>query len=439
MDFTRSAELRDRAHRLIPGGAHTYAKGDDQYPQQAPGYFVRGSGCRSWDPDGNCFVEYGMGLRSVTLGHGFEPVVRAAQAALADGVNFIRPHVIEADAAERLLGFLGRDDGDWMVKFAKNGSDATTAAVRLARAATGRDLVALCSDHPFFSTDDWFITTTAMSAGIPKAVAELTMGFHYNDLASLEGLFAAHPGQIAAVVMEGESSTPPAEGFLAGVAELCRRHGAVFVLDEMITGFRLHNRGAQGLHGIDPDLSTFGKALGNGMAVSALVGRRDLMELGGLHTDRERVFLLSTTFGGETHALAAAMAVIDTYEAEPVVEHMWRYGERLADAVRAASAERGLSELVGVEGRPCNLLFFTKDPDGNRSQPYRTLFIQELVARGVIGPSFVDSYAHDEAALEQTVEAVTGALDVYRRAVDAGTTDGLLVGPPSKVVFRRYV
>lgn len=439
MDFARSHELQERAHRLIPGGAHTYAKGDDQYPREAPGFFVRGEGCRSWDPDGNCFVEYGMGLRSVTLGHGYPPVVRAAQAALADGTNFIRPHVLEADAAERLLGFLGRDDGEHMVKFAKNGSDVTTAAVRLARAATGRDLVALCSDHPFFSTDDWFITTTAMSAGIPRAVAELTVGFHYNDLASLEACFDAHPDQIAAVVMEGESSTPPQPGFLEGVARICRERGAVFVLDEMITGFRLHQRGAQGLHGIDPDLATYGKALGNGMAVSALVGRRELMELGGLHTERERVFLLSTTFGGETHALAAAMAVMDAYESEPVIEHMWRYGERLADAVRTAVADAGLDGLVGVEGRPCNLLFFTKDPDGNRSQPYRTLFIQELVARGVIGPSFVDSYAHDDAALDQTVDAVRGALGVYRRAVDAGTTDGLLVGPPSKVVFRRYV
>jgi len=439
MDFARSHELQERAHRLIPGGAHTYAKGDDQYPREAPGFFVRGEGCRSWDPDGNCFVEYGMGLRSVTLGHGYEPVVRAAQAALAQGTNFIRPHVLEADAAERLLGFLGRDDGEHMVKFAKNGSDVTTAAVRLARAATGRDLVALCSDHPFFSTDDWFITTTAMSAGIPRSVAELTVGFHYNDLASLDACFDAHPDRIAAVVMEGESSTPPQPGFLEGVARICRERGAVFVLDEMITGFRLHQRGAQGLHGIDPDLATYGKALGNGMAVSALVGRRELMELGGLHTERERVFLLSTTFGGETHALAAAMAVMDAYESEPVIEHMWRYGERLADAVRAAVADAGLDGLVGVEGRPCNLLFFTKDPDGNRSQPYRTLFIQELVARGVIGPSFVDSYAHDDAALDQTVEAVRGALEVYRRAVDAGTTDGLLIGPPSKVVFRRYV
>jgi len=431
--------LRARAHRLIPGGAHTYAKGDDQYPSTAPAFFVRGEGCRAWDTEGRAYVEYGMGLRSVTLGHGFRPVVDAASAALAAGTNFVRPHVLEADTAERLLAFLGRGDGDHMVKFAKNGSDVTTAAVRLARGATGRDLVALCQDHPFFSTDDWFISTTEIGAGIPKAISDLTVSFRYNDLESLRSLIEQHDSQIACVIMEVESSTPPVEGFLEGVVELCRRAGIVLIFDEMITGFRFANRGAQSHYGLTPDLSTYGKALGNGIAISALVGRRDLMELGGLHTDHERVFLLSTTFGGETHALAAALAVMDTYESEPVVEHMWTYGERLAAAVDEASADAGTTGFVGTEGRPCNLLFFTKDPDGNRSQPYRTLFIQELCRHGVIGPSFVDSYAHDAAAFDQTMTAVEAALGVYRQALDAGTTDGLLIGPPSKVVFRRYV
>ena len=165
LDFSRSRALQPRAHRLIPGGAHTYAKGDDQYPEQAPGFVVRGKGCHVWDLDGNEFIEYGMGLRAVTLGHAFDPVIQAAYRQMQLGTNFSRPASIEMDLAEAMLEII---DGADMVKFAKNGSDVTTAAVKLARAYTGRDLIAICGDHPFFSTDDWFIGTTEMNAGVPR-------------------------------------------------------------------------------------------------------------------------------------------------------------------------------------------------------------------------------------------------------------------------------
>src|SRR5215469_12336223 len=165
-DFCKSRALQLKAHRFIPGGSHTYAKGDDQYPQEAPGFIVRGKGCRVWDVDGNEFIEYGMGLRAVTLGHAFEPVVEAAYRQMQLGINFNRPAKIEVDLAEVMLEVVNGAD---MIKFAKNGSDVTTAAVKLARAYTGRDLVAICGDQPFFSTDDWFIGTTEMNAGIPQS------------------------------------------------------------------------------------------------------------------------------------------------------------------------------------------------------------------------------------------------------------------------------
>ncbi len=248
LPFERSARLRGRAHRLIPGGAHTYAKGDDQYPENAPGFIERGLGCHAWDVDGNEFIEYGMGLRAVTLGHAYPAVVDAVTAQLAAGTNFTRPAPIEADCAERFLEFVGH--GDQMVKFAKNGSDATTAAVKLARAHTGRDLVAVCADQPFFSTDDWFIGSTAMPAGIPQAIRDLTLTFGYNDLASVERLFAEHPGAIACLILEPEATVAPVEGYLAGVRRLCHDNGALLVMDETITGFRWHNRGAQHVHGV---------------------------------------------------------------------------------------------------------------------------------------------------------------------------------------------
>jgi glutamate-1-semialdehyde 2,1-aminomutase len=436
--FEKSDALRRRAHALIPGGAHTYAKGDDQFPEEAPGFIVRGAGCHVWDADGNEFVEYGMGLRSVTLGHGYEPVVSAAARQMAEGLNFTRPAVIEPAAASRLLEFLSPAGSpvDRMVKFAKNGSDVTSAGVKLARAYTGRDVVAVCGDHAFFSTDDWFIGTTAMPAGIPAATRALTVRFGYNDLDSLAAVLRERT--VACVVMEIEAGTPPAEGFLPGVRRLCDETGTVLLFDEVITGFRWHNQGASHVYGVRADLTTYAKALGNGFAVAALVGRPELMEAGGLRTARERVFLLSTTYGADTHTLAAAMAVLDAYEREPVVEHLHRQGRRLADGVRQAARQHGLAEHVGVAGRDANLVYFTKDADGNRSQPMRTLFLQELIRGGVIAPSFVVSYAHTDADIDRTVEVVDAALAVYAKALSDGV-ERYLVGRPVKPVFRPFV
>jgi glutamate-1-semialdehyde 2,1-aminomutase len=434
MHFTRSREYQVKSHHLIPGGAHTYAKGDDQYPELAPGFIVRGEGCHVWDVDDNEYIEYGMGLRSVTLGHGYRSVVEAAYRQMQLGVNFVRPSIIEVEAAEHLLTLLGAGE---MVKFGKNGSDVTTAAVKLARAHTGRDMIAICAEHPFFSVDDWFIGSTAMAAGIPESTRAATVKFHYNDIASLAALFERYPNQIAGVVMEAETVEPPRDGFLQQVQRLCHRHGALFILDEIITGFRWHVRGAQFVHDIQPDLSTFGKALGNGFSISALVGRRDVMELGGLHHDKERVFLLSTTYGAETSSLAAALEVMRIYEQEPVIEHLHRQGNRLIDGVNDAIAENELEEYFQLAGRPCNLIYVTRDAARERSQVFRTLFLQETIKRGLLMPSLVVSYAHTDEDIDRTIAGIAGALRVYRQALDGGV-ERFLVGRPVKPVFRTF-
>ena len=370
----------------------------------------------------------------MTLGPAYPPVLEAARRQLALGSNFVRPATIEIEAAEALLAFLPRAD---MVKFAKDGSDATSGAIRLARAYTGRDLVAICGSQPFFSVDDWFIGASAMPAGIPDPVRRLTLKFRYNDLASLEDLFDEHPGGIAAVVLEAEKESPPAPGFLQGVRELCTRHGAVFVLDEMITGFRWHNGGAQAFHDIDPDLSTFGKALGNGFSVSALAGKRDLMQLGGHRHDRERVFLLSTTHGAETHGLAAALATMKVYGSQPVVETLWQRGEQLAAGLRQAARDLGVENEVPIMGRPCCLVFGSRDRSGQPSQPFRTLLMQELIERGVLATSLVVNLAHTESDIDRTIEAFRGAFRVYRRALDDGIEHHLR-GRPVKPAIRPF-
>ncbi|HEX5160359.1 MAG TPA: glutamate-1-semialdehyde 2,1-aminomutase [Steroidobacteraceae bacterium] len=434
MKFDQSNALRPKFHALIPGGAHTYAKGDDQYPEGMAPYIVRGAGCRVFDVDGNEFIEYGSGLRAVTLGHAYAPVVAAARAQLELGVNFVRPARIELEAAEQFRELV---PGAEMVKFSKDGSDATSGALKLARAHTGRDLVAICANHPFFSVDDWFIGSSGMPGGIPQAVRDLTVKFNYNDLASLEALFQKHPGRIAAVILEAEKETPPAPGFFDGIRALCDRHGTVFILDEMITGFRWHNGGAQARYGIRPDLSTFGKALANGFSVSALAGRRELMRLGGSDHDRERVFLMSTTHGAETHGLAAAIATMKTYQREPVVETLWKRGERLATGLRQAASAAGVANEVPILGQPCCLVFGSRDAAGQPSQPFRTLLMQEILRRGILATSLVVNYSHGEADIDATIEAFAEAFVVYRRALDEGLGK-YLEGRPVKPAIRKF-
>jgi len=397
---------------------------------------VRGQGARVWDLDGREYVEYGIGLRSVTLGHGHPAVTDAVSRAIADGVSFSRPTARELETAET---FLGQVPGAEMVKFAKNGSDVTTAAVKVARAATGRRLVAICRTQPFFSTDDWFIGTTQMNAGILDEERAFTVGFDYNDLDSLRLLVEQHPGDIACVILEAATATAdPEPGFLEGLRHLADDDGFVLIFDEMITGMRWSLHGAQHVYGVVPDLSTWGKALGNGFAISALAGRRELMELGGLRTSAPRVFLLSTTHGPETAGLSAYLAVHREYSEWDVVGTMERQGERLARGVRAAADEAGLQDLVGVHGRPSCLVFSTAGPDGAPSQAYRTLFLQELLRRGVLGQSFVVSAAHTDVDIDQTLEAVQGALQVYLRAVETGSTDGFLHGRPVAPAMRAH-
>ena len=434
MKFEKSKELQNKSHLIIPGGAHTYAKADDQYPELAPGFIERGEGCHVWDVDGNEFIEYGMGLRSVTLGYAYKPVIEAAYRQMKMGINFTRPAPIEIEAAEKLMNLI---KGAEMIKFGKNGSDATSAAIKLARAHTGRDLIGICAEHPFFSVDDWFIGSTDMPGGIPQATRNMTIKFHYNNIESVKELFDHYPGQIACLIMEAERLEPPADNFLHKVKELCHQNGALFILDEIITGFRWDLRGAQNIYNIQPDLSAFGKGMANGFSISALIGKKEFMEAGGIYHNKERVFLLSLTYGAETHSLAAALETISIYENNPVIEHLHRQGKRLIEGINQLVTANHLQGHFGVDGRACNLIYFTRDENKKPSQPFRTLFLQEIIKRGVIAPSLVVSYSHTDQDIDKTLEAIAGALQIYVRALDEGT-EKYLVGRSVKPSMRKY-
>jgi len=434
-NFEKSKQLGRRAEDLIPAGCHTYSKGRDQFPELAPDVLVRGEGCRTWDADGNEYIDWGMGLRSVILGHAYEPVLAAVRQHLKLGANFTRPAPIEADVAEKLIELIPCGE---MVKFAKNGSDVTTAALRLARACTGRDHIAFCADHPFFSVDDWFIGTTPPSAGIPQSHYALSHRFAYNDLPSLQRIFDEHAEQVAAVIMEPVTDVEPAAGFLEGVRKLTTRQGAVLIFDEMISGFHWHLKGAQHYFGVTPDLATFGKALGNGFSISALLGRREIMDRGGLRHKHKRCFLLSTTHGAETHALAACLATLRELEEKNVVEHLWKIGRLLMSGLRDAAKAAGLEKNVTLYGYPCSPRMGFADSAGKPSAALRTLFLQETIARGVLMPYFAPSFSHDEQAVEQTVAASAEAFAVLKSALREDKIDQYLIGPPIKPVFREF-
>ncbi len=434
MNFSHSKKLQKKCHILIPGGCHTYAKGDDQYPELSPGFIVRGDGCHVWDVDGNEFIEYGMGGRSVTLGHAYPPIIKAAEKEMRRGSSFSRPSHLEVECAEEFLSNVKCAE---MVKFTKDGSTATTAAVRLARAYTGRDLVALCADHPFFSYDDWFIGTTEMDAGIPESIKKMTLTFRYNDVNSVRSLFDQYHGKIAALILEPVKYDHPQNNFLHEVRKLCKINGTVFILDEMITGFRIANGGGQEYYDITADLSAYGKGMANGFALSALAGKKEIMELGGLFHDRERVFLLSTTHGAETHALAAAIATMRVYKSEPVIAFLDQIGRRLISGLQKVITEQKLEDYVQIFGLPCNLVFATKDQNRKPSQLYRSLFLQEIIKRGILGPSLVVSYSHTNKDIDLTIEAFHEALYVYRKALEEGA-EKYLIGYPSKIVYRRF-
>ncbi len=440
-----------KLHQLIPGGAHTYSRGDDQFPYNAPSILEKGEGAYVYDPEGNKYLDYGMGLRSVSIGYGNKEIADACYDEVIKGNNLTRASVTELKAAELLVDLIPSID---MVKFAKHGSTVTTAAVKLARAYTNRKYIALPYEQPFFSFDDWFIGSTVMTKGTLEESSNFTLKFHYNDIESLKQLFDNYKGQIAGVIMEAATTLKPCfsqcdskkcnecpnndSNFLQKVQKVCKENEAVFILDEMITGFRWAIKGAQSFYNIDPDLCTFGKAMANGQAVAALGGKAEIMKLGGiLDEGAERIFLTSTTHGAEMSALGAFIKTIEIMKRDNVVEHYWNYGEKLINGMNELSRKHGLEKFFYVEGYPCSPNYITKDKEGAISLAFRTLFAQSMMDKKVMMPYIAVSFSHKEEELEITLSAVDYALEIYKNALENGC-EKYLKSDIIKPVFRKY-
>ena len=423
--FEQSARQLERAERVIPLGSQTFSKSRTQYPLGvSPLFLARGKGSRVWDVDGNEYVDFVNSLLSITLGYGDSDVDAAVRAQLDDGVILSLPHPLETEVAERIVELVPCAE---MVRFGKNGSDATSGAIRIARAFTGRDRVAVCGYHGW---QDWYIGSTARHLGVPRATRELTHGFLYNDLASLERLLAAHRGEFAAIILEPMNLEWPKEGFLEGVRELATREGAVLVFDETITGFRYAIGGAQQLFGVTPDLATFGKGLANGYPVAAVAGRRDIMKM------MEEVFF-SFTFGGEMLSLAAAKAVLDKLQREPVIDRIAALGTRLQQQLALLIQEHQLSHIFGVKGHPSWSFLTIADAPGAGLYEMKTLLMQELHERGFLSVgSHNISYAHSDGDIDALLAAYREILPEIAAAAAAGDIASRLRCEPLVPLFR---
>jgi glutamate-1-semialdehyde aminotransferase len=443
--FEKSNEYRKKIHHLIPGGAHTYSKGDDQFPALSPAAISHGKGAYVWDIDNNQYLDCSMGLTSVSLGHSYETVLDAIKFELEKGVNFQRPSSLEMETAENFLSLIPQHD---MIKFAKNGSIVTTAAVKLARAYTGRKLVAFPSNHPFYSYDDWFIGTTTCNKGVPNEISELSVTFKSCDLESLRQLFNKYPNEIACIITEPEKSTcgngckckeSPAT-FLKEAINLAHQNGALFIIDEMVSGFKSAFPGSMTKYDLKPDMATWGKGIANGFSFCALTGTKEVMELGGIINDgQEKVFLISTTHGGETHTMAAANATIKVFEQENVISHNHHIGDTLIMKCKMTIKNLGASHFVDII--PCNWLvvFNFLDKQGQNDSSMRTLAMQEMIRRGVLFQgAFVPCFSHTLEDVEYFVEAFDETLKVLLEAEKIGI-ENKLVGEAVKPVFRKYI
>ena len=393
ISFTESINWYDKAKNIIPLASQTFSKSKMALPFGAAPLFLKsGKGSQVIDLDGNIYTDYINGLLCVSLGYGDVDVDDAIKTQLDSGISFSLPHTLEADVASLLTELIPCAE---MVRFAKNGSDVTSAAVRLARAYTGREHIAVCGYHGW---QDWYIGSTTRDLGVPEATKKLTHGFTYNDISTLEALIENYPNQLAAVIMEPLNIAPPAEGFLEKVRDLCTRHGIVLVFDEIITGFRYHLGGAQSYFGVTPDLATFGKGMANGMPLSAIVGKKEIMIL------MDDIFF-SGTFGGETLSLAAAKATIKKMRQVKFDQYIWSLGEYLIEQYQEHCSEFSIFELKGLA--PWTFLQ-VNDGQNTSANTIKSWLIQELCKRGIL---FIGSH---NLSLSHTRKDIDKLINAYR-------------------------
>lgn len=449
-------KLDKKLNNLIPGGAHTYSRGIDQFPDNAPEILKKAKGCYTFDIKNTKYLDYGMALRSVLLGYSHKKINNAAIKSIHNGNSMTRPSDVELEFADLIKNEMSLD----MVKFAKNSSNAVTAATKLARAYTGRSIILRCLDHPFFSFDDWFIGSTQIKKGIPKDTQRLTKTFNYNDIQSLKKNISKYKDKIACVVMEAVTFQCPKlksskidelccgkykcernykkKNFLSEVQKLCRENQIVFIIDETITGFRLDYKGAISRYNLKPDLVIYGKAIANGFSVAVLGGKRKIMSLGAIDKkNKERVFLLSSTHGAEMSSLSAACETLKILKKNRnlVYKNIWEHGRLLIQNINAISKKLELFDDFKLFGLPPSPYFyFGSNPD--KASFIRTFISKELIKDKILMPWISVSYAHKNKELKRVVESFKRILPKLKE--ELRVRKNYKIKNSLKPVFRKY-
>lgn len=422
--FTKSETHLNRAELTIPLGSQTFSKSRTQYPVGiSPLFIKKAKGCHVWDLDGNKYIDLVSALASVTLGYGDSRVNTAVRKQLRRGVSFSLPGTLEAEVAEMICHLVPSAE---MVRFGKNATDVTTAAVRLARAYTGKDRVVVCGYHGW---QDWFIGSTSRNKGVPKATSDLTEVFKYNDLESLRKILS-EKNDVACVVMEPMNSSFPNPGFLEGVRELTKNHGVVLVFDETITGFRFSEGGAQELFNVIPDVSTFGKGIANGFPLSVISGKREIM------MEMEEIFF-SGTFGGELLSLAAAKSVLELHINREVISQLEQIGLDLQNRVNSAVSQTDTQELLSLSGHPTWIFLNWREIDGYSADLLKTYFMQEMFQKGILilGTHNVN-LAHTQRNLEKIEESYLSVLSSISNGIKQGDLQSKLKVAPLRPLFK---
>ena len=423
--YTKSTQFLRRAEAIIPLGSQTFSKSKTQYPVGiSPLFASRAKGAYLWDLDGNKYIDLVSNLASVTLGYRNRSVETAVRKQMKLGNGYSLPGTLEAIVAEKISALVPSAE---MVRFGKNGTDATSAAIRLARAYTGRDFVAVCGYHGW---QDWFIGSTSRNKGVPKKTSDLTLTFKFNDIKSLEILFLKHREEIAAVILEPMTSDFPAEGFLESVKELCKRNGSVLVFDETITGFRFAKGGAQELFKVTPDLSTFGKGIANGHPLSVVCGRKEIMK------EMESIFF-SGTFGGELLSLAAADVVLDMHGRNEVSPNLYDNGKALAENLLIVIKQSGMSDYLEIKGHSTWKFLEWKTVGAFTIPEIKTLFMQEMFRRGVLvlGTHNV-TLKHTSKIRDRILVVYNEVLSSMSSAIRNGNLQSMLRAEPLTPLFK---
>lgn len=425
--YKNSVELLKKARELTPLGAQTYSRSFRYYGEgYGPSFIDRGKGCRVWDIDGNEYIDFVCALGPITIGYNDERVNEAIIKQLEKGIIFSQPSPISIELAEKLVEIIPCAE---MVRFVKNGSDATEAAVRLARAYTGKDIIVVCGYH---GMHDWYIGSTANHRGIPEQIRQLTKNVDYNNIEALEQLFSEYKGKIAGIILEPIQGNGPDEGYLQKLREITQKNGVVLIFDEVVSGFRYALGGASELYNVAPDLIAFGKGMANGMPISAVAGKKEIVDL-----ISEGVFV-STTFGDETLSMAAALKTIEVLKSEDAFKKSWTLGNYLIKGLQKLVKKNSLNEVLVISGLGphCGLIY-----NGIGDLSYldiNSIFNQEMIQNGVLSLGINNlNLSHSKDEIDAYLTAADIGMRSIIKAIENNSIQHILKGRKLEPIFRR--